>query len=68
MPPMDNYISWKNTIEKNEDLWVPSSSLGGLLSSLMEISSYNGRKMENDEENQCLFPQEVSGMAYFNDA
>jgi hypothetical protein len=57
MPPMDNYISWQNTIEKNEDLWVPSSSLGGILSSLMEISSYNGRKMENDEENQFLFPQ-----------
>jgi hypothetical protein len=34
----------------------------------MEISSYNGRKMANDEENQCLFPQEVSGMAYWNDA
>jgi hypothetical protein len=34
----------------------------------MESSSYNGRKMENDEENQCLFPQEVSGMAYCNDA
>jgi hypothetical protein len=68
MPPMDNYISWKNTVEKNEDLWVPSSSLGGILSSLMESSSYNGRKMENDEENQCLFPQEVSGMAYCNDA
>jgi hypothetical protein len=63
MPPMDNYISWQNTVEKNEDLWVPSSSLGGLLSSLMESSSYNGRKMENDEENQCIFPQEVSGMA-----
>jgi hypothetical protein len=38
MPPMDNYISWKNTIEKNEYLWVPSFSLGGLLSSLMESS------------------------------
>jgi hypothetical protein len=63
MPPMDNYISWQNTVEKNEDLWVPSSSLGGFLSSLMESSSYNGRKMENDEENQCLFPKEVSGMA-----
>jgi len=24
MPPVDNYISWQNTIEKNEDLWVPS--------------------------------------------
>ena len=68
MPPMDNYISRQNTIEKNEDLWVPSSSLGGLLSSPMESSSYNGRKMTNDEENQCLFPQEVSGMAYCNDA
>ena len=66
MPPMDNYISRQNTIEKNEDLWVPSSSLGGLLSSLMERSSYNGRKLENDEENQCLFPQEVSGMVYYN--
>jgi hypothetical protein len=33
----------------------------------MESSYYNGRKMENDEENQCLFPQEVSGMAYWND-
>jgi hypothetical protein len=30
----------------------------------MEISSYNGRKMANDEENQCLFPQEESGMAF----
>jgi hypothetical protein len=49
MPPMDNYISWKNTIEKNEDLWVASFSLGGILSSLMESSSYNGRKMENGE-------------------
>jgi hypothetical protein len=68
IPPMDNYISCQNTIEKNEDLWVHSSSLGGLLSSLMEISSYNGRKMENGEENQCIFPQEVSGMAYCNDA
>jgi hypothetical protein len=68
MPPIDNYISWQNTIEKNQNLWVPSSSLGGLLSSLMESSSYNGRKMTNDEENQCLFPQEVSGMAYCNDA
>ena len=57
MPQMDNYISWKNTVEKNEDLWVPSSSLGGLLIFLMEISSYNGGIMENDEENQCLFPQ-----------
>jgi hypothetical protein len=34
----------------------------------MEMSSYNVRKMENDEENQCLFPQEVGGMAYCNDA
>jgi hypothetical protein len=34
----------------------------------MEISSYNGRKMENGEENQCILPQEVSGMAYCNDA
>jgi hypothetical protein len=68
MPPMDNYISWQKNVEKNEDLWVPSSSLGGLLSSLMENSSYNGRKMENDEENQCIFPQEVSGIAYCNDA
>jgi hypothetical protein len=34
----------------------------------MEISSYNGRKMENYEENQWLFPQEVSGRAYCNDA
>jgi hypothetical protein len=34
----------------------------------MESSSYNGRKMENDEEKQFLFPQEVSGMAYCNDA
>jgi hypothetical protein len=34
----------------------------------MERSSYNGRKMTNDEENQCLFPQEVIGMAYWNDA
>ena len=59
MPPMDNYISWKKTVEKNEDLWVLSSSLGGILSSLMEIFSYNGRKMENGEENKCLFPQEV---------
>jgi hypothetical protein len=67
MPPMDNYISWQNTIEKNEDLWVPSSSLGGLLSSIMESYSYNGRKMENDEENKCIFGQEVSGMAYCND-
>ena len=68
MPPMDNYISWQKIVEKNEDLWVPSSSLGGLLSSLMESSSYNGRKMANGEGNQCLFPQEVSGMAYCNDA
>jgi hypothetical protein len=30
--------------------------------------SYNGRKMENVVENQCLFPQEVSGMDYCNDA
>ena len=66
--PMDQYISRKNTIEKNEDLWVPSSSLGGILSSLMEISSYNGRKMANGEETQCLFPQEVSVMAYCNGA
>jgi hypothetical protein len=66
MALMDNYISWKNTVEKNEDLWVACSSLGGILSSLMEISSYNGRKMENDKENKCLFPQEVSGMAYYN--
>ena len=62
MPPMDNYISWQNTVKKNEDLWVSSSSLG----SLMESSSYKGRKMTNDEENQCLFPQEVSGMTYCN--
>ena len=34
----------------------------------MDSSYYNGRKMENGEENQCLFPQEVSGMAYWNDA
>jgi hypothetical protein len=68
MAPMDNYISWQNTVEKNEDLWVPSFSLGGILSSLMESSSYNGRKMENDEENQFLFPQEVSVVAYCNDA
>jgi hypothetical protein len=68
IPPMDNYISWQNTIEKNEDLSVPSSSLEGILSSLMEISSYNEGKMENDEENQCLFPQEVSGMAYCKDS
>ena len=68
MPPMDNYISWQNIVEKNEDLWVPSSSLGGPLSSIMESSSYNGRKMENGEENQCLFPQEVTGIAYCNDA
>ena len=61
MPPMDNYISWKNTIDKNEDLWVPSSSLGGLLSYLIE-------EMENGEEKPCLFPQEVSGMAYCNGA
>jgi hypothetical protein len=27
-----------------------------------------GKKMENAEEQQCLFPQEVSGMAYCNDA
>jgi hypothetical protein len=26
------------------------------------------KKMENGEEQQCLFPQEVSGMAYCNDA
>jgi hypothetical protein len=68
MPPMDNYISWKNTVEKNEDLWVPFFFFGGLLSSLKESSFYNGRKMTNDEENQCLFPQEVSGMAYCNSA
>jgi hypothetical protein len=68
MPPMDNYISWQKNVEKNEDLWVSSSSLGGLLSSLMENSSYNGRKMENDEENQCIFPQEVTGIACCNDA
>jgi hypothetical protein len=37
-------------------------------SSLMERSSYNGRKMANGEDNQCLFPQELSGMAYCNDA
>jgi hypothetical protein len=34
----------------------------------MERSSYNGIKMANDEENQCLFLEEVSGMAYCNDA
>jgi hypothetical protein len=68
MTPMDNYISWKNTVEKNEDLWVPSSSLAGILSSLMVSASYNGRKMANDEENKCPFSQEVSGMAYCNDA
>jgi hypothetical protein len=34
----------------------------------MDNSSYNGIKMENDEENQCLFPQDVSGMAYYNDS
>ena len=65
---MDQYIDRLNTVEKSKDLWVPSSSLGGILSSLMEISSYNGIKMENGEENQSLFPQEVSGMAYCNDA
>jgi hypothetical protein len=26
------------------------------------------KKMANGEEQQCLFPQEVSGMAYCNDA
>jgi hypothetical protein len=26
------------------------------------------KKMENDEDKQCLFPQEVSGMAYWNGA
>jgi hypothetical protein len=40
----------------------------GIMVDPMESSSYNGRKMANDEENQCLFPQEVSGMAYCNDA
>jgi hypothetical protein len=51
MTPMYNYISWKNIVEKNEDLWVPSFSFGGILIFVMESSSYNGRKMENDEEN-----------------
>jgi hypothetical protein len=37
----------------------PFFLFGRDLSSLMERSSYNGRKMENDEENQCLFPQGV---------
>jgi hypothetical protein len=57
-----------NNVEKNEDLWDPFSSFGGIFHSLMEISFNNGIKMENDEENQCLFPQEVSGMDYCNDA
>jgi hypothetical protein len=26
------------------------------------------KKMKNGEETKCLFPQEVSGMAYCNDA
>ena len=29
---------------------------------------FKWKKMENGEDNQCLFPQEVSAMAYCNDA
>ena len=67
--PMDQYISRKDIVEKGSDLWVPSSSLGGLLSSLIENTSLSTmEEMENGEEQKFLFPQEVSGMAYCNGA
>jgi hypothetical protein len=55
--PMDQYISKKNTLEKGRDLWVPSSSLGGLSSSLIErFSLLTMEEMENGEEKQWPIP------------
>jgi hypothetical protein len=42
MPPMDNYISWKNTVEKG-GLMDPLFLLGRALESLFESSSYNDK-------------------------
>ena len=60
---MDQYIDRLNTIEKGRNLWIPSSSLGGLLISLIESSSLHTMANNNGEEIQCQSSQEVSGMA-----
>jgi hypothetical protein len=42
MPPMDkDFISGKKTPKRKGDLWVPSSSKGGLLNPQRLRSSYN---------------------------